>query len=108
VIHAVRNEFARSLADFIARRTAMTWRAPAAAASSAPKVARLMAQELGWSLEREQHELEIFEEYLNHYRLHLNGATSSQIFTDDQVTAYAHRGALTKMQRHGEDDGSSG
>jgi glycerol-3-phosphate dehydrogenase len=69
VIHAARNEFARSLADFLARRTAVTWRAPAAARASAPQVARLMGQELGWSLERQQRELELFVEFLNRGRL---------------------------------------
>jgi glycerol-3-phosphate dehydrogenase len=69
VIHAVRNEFARSLADFIARRTAMTWQAPAAAHESAPQVARLMGRELGWSLKRQRHELELFVEFLNAARI---------------------------------------
>jgi glycerol-3-phosphate dehydrogenase len=65
VIHAVRNEFARTLADFIARRTAMTWRAPAAALASAPEAARLMAQELGWDGERKRRELQSFDDNLN-------------------------------------------
>ncbi|MBV8450894.1 MAG: FAD-dependent oxidoreductase, partial [Deltaproteobacteria bacterium] len=68
VIHAVRNEFARSIADFIVRRTAMTWRAPLAVLSSAPQVARLMAQELGWDAEREQRELHSFVDHLNRLR----------------------------------------
>ncbi len=80
VIHAVRNEFARSVADFIARRTAMTWRAPAAALRSAPPVTRLMAQELGWDSERERRELELFVDYLNHRRLHVSHAESSRNF----------------------------
>ena len=65
VIHAVRNEFARSLADFIARRTGMAWRVPAAVLTSAPEVARLMAQELGWSSERQRRELELFVDHLD-------------------------------------------
>jgi glycerol-3-phosphate dehydrogenase len=69
VIHAVRNEFARSLMDFIARRTAMTWQAPSAALASAPQVAQLMAQELGWSLEQQRCELESFFEYVDQCRL---------------------------------------
>ena len=80
VIHAVRNEFARSLADFIARRTAMTWRAPAAALRSAPQVARLMAQELGWSEERQRHEMELFFDFLNRGRLDVGGAASGHNF----------------------------
>jgi glycerol-3-phosphate dehydrogenase len=79
VIHAVRNEFARSLADFIARRTAMTWRAPAAALRSAPEVACLMARELGWSLERQRRELESFVDSLNHSRLHGRAESSGSL-----------------------------
>ena len=77
VIHAVRNEFARSLADFIARRTAMSWRAPAAALKSAPEVACLMARELGWSFERQRRELDSFLDSSNHSRLHVGPAESS-------------------------------
>ena len=80
VIHAVRNEFARSPADFIARRTAMTWRAPAAALRSAPQVARLMAQELGWSEERQRHEMELFFDFLNRGRLDVGRAASGHNF----------------------------
>jgi glycerol-3-phosphate dehydrogenase len=68
VIHAVRNEFARSPADFIARRTAMTWKAPAAALESAPEVARLMSRELGWDAERERRELQSFVDYVKRLR----------------------------------------
>jgi glycerol-3-phosphate dehydrogenase len=60
VVHAVRNEFARTIADFIARRTSMTWRAPAAALESAPHVARIMAKELGWNREQQERELHSF------------------------------------------------
>ncbi|MBV8362081.1 MAG: glycerol-3-phosphate dehydrogenase/oxidase [Deltaproteobacteria bacterium] len=65
VIHAVRNEFARTLADFIVRRTAMNWRAPAAALASAPEAARLMAQELGWDGEWKRRELQSLVDNLN-------------------------------------------
>jgi glycerol-3-phosphate dehydrogenase len=60
VIYAVRNEFARTISDFIIRRTSMAWRAPAVARTSASAVARLMAQELSWSLERQRRELMAF------------------------------------------------
>jgi glycerol-3-phosphate dehydrogenase len=53
VIHGVRFEMARTVADFIVRRTAMTWRAPSAAIAAAPAVAHLMAVELGWDRARE-------------------------------------------------------
>ncbi|MBE3602262.1 glycerol-3-phosphate dehydrogenase/oxidase [bacterium] len=48
VIHAARNEMAMTTADFLIRRTAMTWRNPPAAQAAAPAVARLLASELGW------------------------------------------------------------
>jgi glycerol-3-phosphate dehydrogenase len=68
VIHAVRDEFARSPADFIVRRTAMSWQAPAAALVSAPKVARLMSHELGWGAEHEQRELQSFVDNVKRLR----------------------------------------
>lgn len=64
VVHAVRHEMARSVSDFIVRRTAMVWRAPKAASGAAPAVARLMAAELGWDRAREQAELEAFSRYV--------------------------------------------
>jgi glycerol-3-phosphate dehydrogenase len=61
VIFVVRYELAQSVADFLVRRTAMTWRAPHAAIAAAPAVARLMATELGWSPAREADELDRFK-----------------------------------------------
>jgi glycerol-3-phosphate dehydrogenase len=60
VIHAVRNEFARTVGDFLIRRTAMNWRAPAFLEKCAPAVARILAKEMGWDAARERHELESF------------------------------------------------
>ena len=60
VLFAVRYELARSVTDFLTRRTAMTWRAPLAAITAAPAVTRLMGAELGWSLERQAAELDRF------------------------------------------------
>ena len=87
VIHAVRNEFARTLADFIARRTAMTWRAPAAVLASALQVARLMAQELGWDTERECRELHSFVDHLNRIRHH--AIVHQDGFFGENVSAYS-------------------
>jgi glycerol-3-phosphate dehydrogenase len=61
VIFAVRYELARSVADFLVRRTAMTWRAPRAAIAAVPAVAHLMANELGWPPEREIEEIDQFK-----------------------------------------------
>jgi glycerol-3-phosphate dehydrogenase len=63
VIHAVRNEMARSVTDFLMRRTAMAWRAPRAAIASAPAVARLMAAEMGWDRAREQADCAAFMDF---------------------------------------------
>jgi glycerol-3-phosphate dehydrogenase len=60
VVHAVRNEFARTIGDFLIRRTAMNWQSPAVLAPCAPPVARIMAKELGWDRAREKQELEDF------------------------------------------------
>lgn len=56
VVHAVRAEMARSLADFMVRRTSLVWRSPVEAASAAPAAATIMAQEFGWDSAREQAE----------------------------------------------------
>jgi len=60
VVHAVRNEFALSVSDFIVRRTALVWRAPAEAVAAAPAVARIMAAELGWDRAGQQAQLDAF------------------------------------------------
>ncbi len=57
VIYAVRYEMAASVADFIRRRTALSWRHPRCAGAAAEAAARLMAEELGWDRAREQAEL---------------------------------------------------
>jgi len=57
VLYAMRYEMAVSLADFIRRRTALSWRHPRCAGAAAEAAARLMARELGWDRAREQAEL---------------------------------------------------
>jgi glycerol-3-phosphate dehydrogenase len=46
-----------SVADFIRRRIALSWRHPRYAGPAAETAARLMAAELGWDRAREQSEL---------------------------------------------------
>lgn len=58
VIYAVRYEMAMSVADFIQRRTALSWRHPLCAGAAAQQAARLMAAELGWDRAREEAELQ--------------------------------------------------
>jgi len=60
VIHAIRNEMAYCVADFLVRRTSLVWRYPREAEAAAPAVARIMAKELGWDPEREEAELSGF------------------------------------------------
>jgi glycerol-3-phosphate dehydrogenase len=57
VIYAMRAELAVSMADFLVRRTGLIWRYPRECEAAAPAVARLMAQEQGWTPAREQSEL---------------------------------------------------
>jgi len=60
VVFAVRYELARTVEDFLVRRTAMVWRAPGAARDAAPMVARLLASELGWDSARATAEADTF------------------------------------------------
>ncbi|HJU12242.1 MAG TPA: glycerol-3-phosphate dehydrogenase C-terminal domain-containing protein [Candidatus Binataceae bacterium] len=62
MIFATRYEMARSVADFLVRRTSMTWQAPREARAAVPIVARLMASELGWEPVRELSEINRFKE----------------------------------------------
>ena len=52
VRYAVRHEFAASAVDVLARRTRLAMLDAAAAAAAAPRVARIMAEELGWDAQR--------------------------------------------------------
>jgi len=69
VIHAVRNEMALTLADFMVRRIGAVWRWPTEAEAAAPAVARLMAAELRWDQQRCGRELAEFKEDLRQRRL---------------------------------------
>ncbi len=61
IIFAVRYEMARTVADFLIRRVALSWHDPDKAAAAAPVVARLMAAELGWDRRREAAEAGDFQ-----------------------------------------------
>jgi len=60
VVNAVANEMAHSVADFLIRRTSLSWRSPVEAEAAAPAVARIMAVELGWDRAREDAEVSSF------------------------------------------------
>jgi glycerol-3-phosphate dehydrogenase len=60
VVYAVRHEMARTVADFLVRRTSMVWRTPRAASAAVAPTARIMAEELGWDSSRVQTEIDAF------------------------------------------------
>lgn len=76
VIYAMRYEMAASVADFIHRRTGLSWRHPRYAGAAAVAAARLMAGELGWDRAREQAELKVCNTAPP--AMHDGGATESQ------------------------------
>ena len=68
VIWAVRKEMARSIEDFLARRTRLLFLDVEASLLVAPKVAQLMAQELGHNKGWENLELEKYTDLTRNYR----------------------------------------
>jgi len=69
VIWATRQEMARTLEDVLARRTRALFLNAKAAIEMAPRVAQLMASELGWNDGAKQRELECFQELARNYVL---------------------------------------
>ena len=69
VVHAARFEMARSVEDTLARRTRSLFLNAAAAMAAAPRVAELMAAELGWSEERKARDLAEFHVVAQGYRI---------------------------------------
>lgn len=67
VIWAVRNEMARSIEDFLARRTRLLFLDAEASIKSAPTVAKLMAKELGYKQEWEKKEIENYTKLAQKY-----------------------------------------
>jgi glycerol-3-phosphate dehydrogenase len=59
-VYAARYEMAWTLEDVLDRRTRASFLARDAAAAAAPAVARLIAPELGWSVERARHEADSY------------------------------------------------
>ena len=62
VVWAAREEMARTVEDVLARRTRALFLNARAAIEMAPRVAALMARELGWNAAREQAQLQAFHE----------------------------------------------
>ncbi len=69
IIWAVRHEMARTLDDVLARRTRSLFLDARAALEIAPKVAHLMAKELGLTQEWEQNQIQAFSEIARGYLL---------------------------------------
>jgi glycerol-3-phosphate dehydrogenase len=62
VVHAVRNEYAQSVVDVLARRTRLAFLDTEAAVEAVPRVTELMASELSWNEHQaEQQQLKAFE-----------------------------------------------
>jgi glycerol-3-phosphate dehydrogenase len=69
VIHAVRFEMARTVEDFLARRTRALQLNARESVRLAPAVAGLMAGELGFDKDWEQRQVTQFTELARNYRL---------------------------------------
>lgn len=79
VVRAVREEMARSIDDVLARRTRLLLLDAKAAMASAPAVAAIMAEELGWSAEERVRKLEEFESIARNYFVSADQASGSEI-----------------------------
>eukprot|EP00878_Enallax_costatus_P029811 GHUV01032368.1.p1 GENE.GHUV01032368.1~~GHUV01032368.1.p1 ORF type:complete len:177 (+),score=49.03 GHUV01032368.1:482-1012(+) len=64
VVHACRSEYCASVEDFLARRTRLAFLDSKAAEAAIPRVASLMAKELGWTRWRERSEIKNAGAYL--------------------------------------------
>lgn len=64
VLHAARQEGCATASDFLARRSRLAFLDAAAASAAAPRVAELLAGELGWSSARRRAEVEAARGYL--------------------------------------------
>jgi glycerol-3-phosphate dehydrogenase len=60
VVFAIRYEWARTVSDFLIRRTAIAWRDPPLAIASALTVGQIMAEELGWNRVKMEEQVEAF------------------------------------------------
>jgi glycerol-3-phosphate dehydrogenase len=69
VVWAVREEMARSVEDVLARRTRALFLNSKAAIAASPRVAQLMAQELGFDHQWQEKQVSAFNEVAHHYTL---------------------------------------
>jgi glycerol-3-phosphate dehydrogenase len=64
VVHAARREACATAADFLARRSRLAFLDAAAASAAAPRVAELLAAELGWPAARRRAEVDAARAFL--------------------------------------------
>ncbi|KAI8042756.1 probable glycerol-3-phosphate dehydrogenase, mitochondrial isoform X1 [Drosophila gunungcola] len=64
VLYAVRNEYACTLVDIIARRLRIAFVDAAAALHMLPKILKIMAEEKGWEEEEQQQQMKAAQEFL--------------------------------------------
>ena len=69
VVWAVRHEMARTVEDVLCRRTRALFLNAKAAMEAAPKVASLMAHELGYDANWESKQLAAFQQVARHFKL---------------------------------------
>jgi glycerol-3-phosphate dehydrogenase len=86
VVHAVRAEGALHLDDVLTRRTRVSIQTAHRGVDSAPRVAALMARELGWDEERTSREVA-------HYAARVEAERESQRMPDDHTADAARLGA---------------
>jgi glycerol-3-phosphate dehydrogenase len=86
VVHAVLAEGALHLDDVLTRRTRVSIETAHRGVESAPEVAALMAEALGWDAERTAREVE-------HYTARVAAERESQRMPDDQTADAARLGA---------------
>ncbi|SFL66117.1 glycerol-3-phosphate dehydrogenase/oxidase [Geodermatophilus ruber] len=86
VVHAVTAEGALHLDDVLTRRTRVSITTPHRGTGSAPAVAALMAETLGWGRERTEREVA-------HYRARVEAERESQRMPDDRTADAARLGA---------------
>ena len=86
VVHAVLAEGALHLDDVLTRRTRVSIETAHRGVESAPEVAALMAEALGWDEERTAREVE-------HYTARVAAERESQRMPDDQTADAARLGA---------------
>ncbi len=105
VVHAVRHEGALHLDDVLARRLRVAIEEPDAGLAVAPRVARLMARELGWTDARVHHEVAVWQACVE--------AEAAARAAPDDATAAAARAAAPDSRdlldaRAGPDDHAGG